>query len=125
MPWSAAGWPAVGGMAYSKVRLALAKSRWLFCRTLVLFSQKEKLQKLCVGRWGACLPVNVCAEFSSNLQRSGVKVFPPSRQILLLVTSVNSSTSFGASATGTSTSSTSTSTSTSKNMCGAMARASI
>jgi len=23
-----------------------------FCRTLVLFSQKEKLQKLCVGRWG-------------------------------------------------------------------------
>jgi len=28
---------------------------------------KRKLQKLCVGRWGACLPVNVCAEFSSNL----------------------------------------------------------
>ena len=28
---------------------------------------KIKLHKLCVGRWGACLPVNVCAEFSSNL----------------------------------------------------------
>jgi len=28
---------------------------------------KRKLQKLCVGHWGACLPVNVCAEFSSNL----------------------------------------------------------
>jgi len=24
------GWPAAGGMAYSEVRLALAKSRWLF-----------------------------------------------------------------------------------------------
>ena len=30
VPWSAAGWPAAGGMAYSKVRPALAKSRWLF-----------------------------------------------------------------------------------------------
>jgi len=30
VPWSAAGWPAAGGMAYSVVRLALAKSRWLF-----------------------------------------------------------------------------------------------
>jgi len=37
-----------------------------FCRTLVLFSQKRKLQKLCVGRWGP-VPENVCAEFSSNL----------------------------------------------------------
>jgi len=30
VPWSAAGWPAAGGMAYSEVRLALAKSQWLF-----------------------------------------------------------------------------------------------
>jgi len=30
VPWIAAGWPAAGGMAYSVVRLALAKSRWLF-----------------------------------------------------------------------------------------------
>jgi len=30
VPWSAAGWPAAGGMAYSVARLALAKSRWLF-----------------------------------------------------------------------------------------------
>jgi len=30
VPWSAAGWPAAGGMAYSVLRLALAKSRWLF-----------------------------------------------------------------------------------------------
>ena len=30
VPWSAAGWPAAGGMAYSVVRLALAKSQWLF-----------------------------------------------------------------------------------------------
>jgi len=52
VPWSAAGWPAAGGMAYSVVRLALAKSRWHFA-ALVLFSQKRKLQKLCVGRWGA------------------------------------------------------------------------
>jgi len=30
VPWSAAGWPAAGGMAYSVVRLALAKRRRLF-----------------------------------------------------------------------------------------------
>jgi len=30
VPWSAAGWPAAGGMAYRVVRLALAKSWWLF-----------------------------------------------------------------------------------------------
>jgi len=30
VPWSAAGWPAAGGMAYRVVRLALAKSQWLF-----------------------------------------------------------------------------------------------
>jgi len=30
VPWSAAGWTAAGGMAYSVVSLALAKSRWLF-----------------------------------------------------------------------------------------------
>jgi len=30
VPWSAAGCHAAGGMAYRVVRLALAKSRWLF-----------------------------------------------------------------------------------------------
>jgi len=30
VPCGAAGWPAAGGMAYSAVRLALAKSRWRF-----------------------------------------------------------------------------------------------
>jgi len=40
----------------------------------------EKTPETVCGSLGACLPVNVCAEFSSNLQRSGVKVFPPSRQ---------------------------------------------
>jgi len=50
VPWSAAGWPAAGGMAYSVVRLALAKSRWLFAASLVF--SKRKLQKLGVGRLG-------------------------------------------------------------------------
>jgi len=36
-----------------------------FCRTLVLFSQKENSRN-CVWIAGGLSPVNVCAEFSSN-----------------------------------------------------------
>jgi len=66
VPWSAAGWPAAGGTAYSAVRLALAKSRWLFAALQFCFLKKKTPETVC-GSLGACLPVNVCAEFSSNL----------------------------------------------------------
>jgi len=38
-----------------------------FCRTLVLFSQKENSRNCVWVAGGPDLPVNVCAEFSSNL----------------------------------------------------------